>query len=241
MSVIYNLLSQTDRHPKMSKNGKVGVMSAVLHLMPANFSGYEVCPMRSPGCTKSCLNFAGHQRPRKYNARINKTKLFFENRPEFMRRLVKEVSNLEKRADRADLRPGVRLNGTSDIPWENLRVPGSTYNIMETFPNIMFMDYTKRPNRRDLPDNYKLVFSRSENNHHLCSLAIENGMNVAVVFANDLPEKFSFGEKTLPVIDGDEHDWRYGEYEIYDHRIVVGLRAKGHKARADNSGFVVRS
>jgi len=212
----------------------------VLHLSPADSSGYEVCPMRSKGCTKACLNYSGFQYPRKYNARIAKTELFFQDRAKFFKMLIREIGNLEKRAAKLDLRPGVRLNGTSDIPWERIKIPNTPYTIMDAFPDVMFMDYTKRPNRVGLPDNYKLVFSRSEDNDHHCEQAIDNGMNVAVVFADFLPDTYRIGKHVLPVIDGDAHDWRYGEYEIYDHRVCVGLLAKGLKAKNDQSGFVVK-
>lgn len=249
------LLSQTDRHPKISKNGKVGVLSVILHLSPADSSGHEVCPKRSAGCTAACLNYSGFHYERKYKARIARTKWYFADRPAFMTRLATEIASLERRAKKLDLRPGVRLNGTSDIPWErvpvDIEVPSypSLYkknrrfeNIMEAFPDVCFMDYTKRANRRDLPDNYKLVFSRSEDNEADCIRAVRNGMNLAVVFEGpDLPSQYDTGFMTLPVIDGDEHDWRYGEYEIYDYRVCVGLRAKGSRAKKDMSGFIVRN
>lgn len=240
------LLSETDRHPKMSKNGKIGVLSAILHFAPAKLSGYEVCPLRSAGCTAACLHYAGMQYSRKYDARIKRTKWYFEDRPAFMQQLVKEIRTFDKRAFKLDLRPNIRLNGTSDIPWEKVPVDGFK-NVMEMFPHIAFHDYTKRPNRGDLPRNYKLVFSRSESNNDNCLLAIRNGMNVAVVFADKLPKEFTFRHSkekgmhtTLPVVDGDDHDFRYGEYEDYDHRVVIGLTAKGKEAKRDQSGFIVR-
>lgn len=241
------LLSETDRHPKMSKNGKVGVLTAILHLAPANISGYEVCPMRSAGCTAACLHYSGMQWGRKYNARMWRTRMFFEERDKFMLQLAKEIAALGRKADKLDLRCGVRLNGTSDIPWEAIRYPGTDLNLMEMFPEIAFYDYSKRWNRKNLPDNYKLIFSRSESNNDHCVEAIRNGMNVAVVFAGELPTEWTFRHSkengihtTLPVIDGDLHDFRYGEYEQYDHRVVIGLRAKGKLARSDMSGFVTR-
>jgi len=234
------LLSETDRHPKMSKNGLIGVLSGILHLAPSDSSGHQVCPMASVGCIKSCLNYAGYHYSRKYDARIKRTKWFFEDRKAFMDQLNTEIYAFQRKARKLSLRPNIRLNGTSDIPWEN--VPLAFYkNVMEAYPEIAFHDYTKRPNRRDLPDNYKIVFSRSESNDDHCALAINNGMNVAVVFANRLPKQFTIKGITLPVIDGDTHDFRYGEYEQYDHRVVVGLLAKGAEAKRDNSGFVVRA
>ena len=236
---IYNLLSQTSRHPKIVKNSKVGILGAIMHLAPADDSGYEVCPMRSKGCTEACLNQAGFHYAKIQRARINRTKMFFEDRDKFMLMLAKEIRNLCNRAEKKGFIPGVRLNGTSDIPWE--RIPHSTYpNMMAAFPKVKFMDYTKRWNRKNLPANYRLIFSRSEDNYKHCVAALENGMNIAVVFLDTLPKKASIGGQVLRVIDGDEHDWRYGDYDDYpDERVIVGLRAKGLKAKQDTSGFVL--
>lgn len=249
------LLSETDRHPKISKNGLIGVLSGILHLSPSDSSGHQVCPMASAGCIKSCLNYSGYHHSRKYAARIKRTQWFFADRAGFMSQLVTELHAFNRKAKKLGLRPNIRLNGTSDIPWENVRLIGHE-NVMEMYPNIAFHDYTKRPNRKNLPENYKLVFSRSEDNNDHCIEAIQNGMNVAVVFADKLPKEFTFkyharketanyiiedeGHWTLPVIDGDVHDFRYGDYEDHDHRVVVGLLAKGAEAKRDRSGFVVR-
>lgn len=238
ISSVLRLFSEDGRHPKADKNLKVGVYSLMMHLAPADRSGYEVCPMRSAGCTAACLNTAGFHYARKENARINRTKFFFEDRPAFMQMLVKEITTAQKKAKRLGLRCGIRLNGTSDIPWENVPA-GAARNVMELFPDIAFMDYTKRANRRNLPRNYRLTFSRSESNELACAEAVQNGMNVAIVFRQDLPQTWMVGSHLLKVIDGDEHDWRYGDYDSWpNERVVVGLRAKGKGIR-DTSGFVL--
>ena len=234
------LLSEKGTHSKVAKNEGVGVYSAIMHLAPAKDSGYEVCPMRSAGCTAACLNTAGFHYPKKQKARINRTKMFFEDREKFMDKLGREIKNLQNRAWGKGLQPGIRLNGTSDIAWE--RVPYKEHpNIMAAFPVTQFMDYTKRTNRRDLPENYRLVFSRSEENHVDCIAAIQNGINVAVVFKEALPARFGFTyNQSLRVIDGDKHDWRWGDYDDYPNEcVIVGLLAKGHKAKQDTSGFVI--
>lgn len=242
MTYKYNLLSQTDRHPKIKKNEqKLGIHTRVLHLAPARSSGFNVCPMASEGCEAACLNYAGFKYARKQQARVNRTHMFFHQRKEFMHRLAREIFSTMDFAYKCGLSPGIRLNGTSDIRWENVPVelPSGAYydNIMEMFCDVQFMDYTKIANRRGLPPNYRLVFSRSETNDDDCRKALENGMNVAVVFLEELPETF-WG---LRVIDGDEHDWRFGDYEEYpNERVIVGLRAKGHLAAQDTTGFVVR-
>jgi hypothetical protein len=114
-------------------------------------------------------------------SRIRKTQYFFENRSAFLTQLAKEIRSAIRLAESHNLIPVFRLNGTSDIRWEN-------YGIIEQFPNHTFYDYTKLPNRRNLPSNYHLTFSRSESNEHYVPLAFDNGMNVAVVFRKDGPK-----------------------------------------------------
>lgn len=235
----YNLLSQTSRHPKMVKAEKeIGVHMRILHFAPARSSGIaNVCPMASKGCEAACLNYSGHLTNRKFNARAEKTKFFFDNRALFMNKLAREIYSARRFAERKGLICGIRLNGTSDIRWETIRNKHGE-NIMDIFPDVAFHDYTKIANRRNLPPNYRLTFSRSESNDNDCYEALKNGMNVAVVFGLDqLPKKFM----GLRVIDGDVHDWRYGDYDQYpDERVIVGLTVKGKRGRDDQSGFVFR-
>ena len=59
----------------------------------------------------------------------------------------------------------------------------------------------------------------------------ETGQNVAVVF-DDIPATWL----GLEVINGDEHDLRF----LDGVGVIVGLKAKGPKAKKDTTGFVVR-
>ena len=210
---------------KTVKGEKLGYMTFILHFAPATLSGYQVCPMASEGCTDACLNTAGRGRfAMIQEARIRKTRWFFEDRESFMAALVKDIHAAIRKADRENMIPVFRLNGTSDIRWETVAF-GGFRNVMEMFPQQQFYDYTKIPNRRNLPTNYHLTFSRSESNEHL----IPNDMNVAVVF-DTLPETF-MGRK---VIDGTDTDLRF----LDPQGVIVGLLAKG-KAKKDTSGFVI--
>lgn len=231
----------TDGNPKLMKGQKKGYLSFVLHLAPANLSGYNVCPMASEGCRAACLNTAGRGgifKPGEntnsiQQARIRKTKMFYENRETFMQQLVADVKLGVKQAKRRRMIPAFRLNGTSDIRWETVPIDGYD-NIMQMFPNIQFYDYSKLPNRRDLPANYHLTFSRSESNDVHVMAWLANGGNVAAVFnvkkGKPLPKTWN-GYK---VIDGDETDLRF----LDKQNIIVGLRSKG-KAKHDNSGFTI--
>ena len=87
----------------------------------------------------------------------------------FLMDLAGEIGKLQRRAAAKGLKAAVRLNGTSDLPYERYKVPGTDKNIMELFPDVQFYDYTKLENRivgQTLPANYHLTFSRAEDNDH---------------------------------------------------------------------------
>jgi hypothetical protein len=235
------LLTAPTSNPKIAKSLKLNVLTAVLHLAPYDLSGYQVCPMATAGCAYACLNTAGRGGIIKkgettnaiQKARIRKTKLFFEDRPVFFELLIKDIQAVIRKAAREGFeKVGIRLNGTSDIPFEIYKVEfeGVVYdNIMALFPEVQFYDYTKRFNRKNLPENYHLTFSLAEDNRSFAEKALDNGMNVAAVFRKELPKKFL---KTK-VINGDDHDFRPAD----GSGVIVGLIAKG-KAKTDTSGFV---
>jgi len=228
----------TAGNPKLMKGEDKGYLSFILHLAPSTLSGYNTCPMASKGCAAACLNTAGRGglfKPGEttnviQQARIRKTRWFFEDRSAFMAQLVQDVRKAIALAGRKGMIPVFRLNGTSDLRWENVAVDGFD-NIMTMFPDVQFYDYTALPNRRNLPANYHLTFSRKEDNQANVELAIQNGMNVAAVF-NKLPETYL----GLPVILGDDTDLRF----LDPKGVIVGLSAKG-KAKRDLSGFVIQS
>ena len=219
-------------NPKLMKGEKKGYLSFVLHLAPADLSGKEVCPKRTAGCTAACLNTAGrggiYKKGESTNviqqARIRKTKMFFEQREEFLVAIEKDIRLGIKQAEKKGLIPCFRLNGTSDISWEK-------YGIIEKFPEVQFYDYTKVRNRKvGHLKNYHLTFSKADGNDMDVRLAANAGMNVAAVF-DKVPDEY-IGRQ---VIDGDETDLRF----LDPKGVIVGLKAKG-KAKKDTTGFVVK-
>lgn len=215
---------------KTVKGEAMGYMTFIMHLAPSTLSGYNTCPMASKGCAAACLNTAGRGRfTATQEARIRKTRWFFEDRPTFMAQLVKDIQAAIRKAERETMIPVFRLNGTSDIRWENVPV-GGRRNIMEMFPSQTFYDYTKLQNRVNLPSNYHLTFSRSEENYTAVDTMMAQGYNTAIVF-DSLPAVYN-GYK---VIDGTETDLRF----LDPKNVIVGLLAKG-KAKKDLSGFTVQ-
>ncbi len=211
-------------NPKIVKNQKYNYLTGILHLAPFNISGYQVCKNASEGCAKACLNTAGRgHMDNVQQARIRRTKMFFTQKEQFFQHLIKDINSLIRKAEREGMKCAVRLNGTSDIPWERVKFDGQ--NIFQYFPDLQFYDYTKRTDRKNLPENYHLTFSLAEDNDDYAKVT---PLNVAVVF-RELPESF-WGK---PVYDGDDSDLRF--LDPPNH--IIGLKAKG-KARKDNTGFV---
>jgi hypothetical protein len=225
------LLSKPDSNPKVLKNMKKGVMTSPLHLAPASLSGFNVCAGSSPGCVDACLHTAGNPvyMAGKARARIAKTKLYFEQRDAFLTLLFEDIFWLALRANKKGLIAGIRLNATSDIPFERVKHKGETVIEYCERLGVVAYDYTKIKKRAINP-RYNITFSRTESNDLDCVDVLKAGGNVAVVFAKGLPASW----QGFPVINGDESDWRPGD----ERGVVVGLKAKG-KARNDTSGFVV--
>jgi len=215
----------------MKKSAKSGLyLPYILHLAPVKLSGYQVCSKATKGCAAACLNTSGMGYLNSVqDARIARTKLYFENRAAFIAMLRFEIERGLKKADKEQKQMTLRLNGTSDIMWERLKLFG-TNTVFEEYPDVIFYDYTKIPSRDPKPfKNYSLTFSVADGNEKETQIAKDKGMNLAVVFRLNLPKKY-LGRK---VIDGDVDDLRF----LDPKNVVIGLTAKG-KARKDYSGFV---
>jgi hypothetical protein len=233
---MFKLLSTAN--PKIQKGTKLGYLSFILHLAPADLSGKNTCPKATAGCKAACLNTAGRGGMFKkgentnmiQKARIRKTVAFFFDREQFMADLVSDIRKGIKMAEKLGLTPVFRLNGTSDLSWEKYGVEGAD-NIFALFPTVQFYDYTKVLGRKvaDIP-NYFLIFSKADGNDADVSKAMAQGMNVAAVF-DAIPESYN----GRPVINADETDLRF----LDPKGVVAGLKAKG-RAKKDYSGFVIR-
>jgi hypothetical protein len=228
--------------PKAVKAQAHGYLNAIHYLAPANLSGFNVCPKASTGCKALCLGWhSGQTGMVTHDAQINstrqsrldKTQRFMRDRKAYLADIVRQIERQQGIAAKRGFKLCVRLNGSSDIAWEGIRLENGQ-NLFERFPDVNFIDYTKLVSRfaRKLPANYHLTLSRSEVNEGECLKALARGINVAVVFERKPKAWHGF-----ECIDGDEHDLRQldprGGY-------VIALSPKGRKAKADKSDFVVR-
>jgi hypothetical protein len=229
-----------DTNAKTIKGQQYGYLTGVLYLAPYTLSGYNTCAMAHIAqCHEGCLNSAGKGAFNSVQqARIKKTQLFFTDRNAFFAALIPDITLLIRKARKLSLIPVCRLNGTSDIKWENVDFwyEGVHYdNIFVMFPDLQFYDYTKLTNRNveHIP-NYDLTFSYSgvpAFQRHT-QKAIDKGYRIAVVFRDRAAIPPTFLGTTC--VDGDDSDLRHED----PPGVVVALYAKG-KAKRDTSGFVV--
>jgi hypothetical protein len=242
-------LGSVNSSSKLLKNGKLSKQHTYgLYLSPASTSGYDVCSHSTPECRMGCLATSGHAAmdviSGKFiiqNCRINKTKLFHEDQEFFMQWLVSDIKAKKILAEKQGFGFSVRLNCTSDINWQNVRLNG--LNIFEIFPDVQFYDYTKNPNKfMGKPENYHLTFSYTGKNWSLCKNLLSRGFNIAMVFnvrkETELPTRFAGFE----VVNGDLTDYRVADSK----GVIIGLKFK-HIADKQaeheviNSCFVVQS
>ncbi len=230
---MFKLLSTAN--PKIQKGTKLGYLTFILHLAPSTLSGKNTCPKATPGCIAACLNTAGRGGMFKagestnviQQARIRKTRYFYEDRQGFLADLAQDIGKAIKFAQKRNLTPVFRLNGTSDLSWEKYQVRDGK-NIFQLFPDVQFYDYTKVLGRKvkNIP-NYHLTFSRAESNDADVEQALKQGMNVAVVYDQIPQGMFSADETDLRFLDPKDAG-------------IIALKAKG-RAKKDTSGFVIRT
>jgi hypothetical protein len=247
---IGRLLAAGRSNAKLRKNGR-RYLTLGLSLAPHKQSGLgNLCPHASSGCQALCLNVSGRtvgqseQTNAIMRARIARARLYFEDRPMFLRMLRHELSLACKIGKRKTIKVIARLNVLSDIDWARVHP-----EIIRDFPEITFYGYTKNPAAMEryvsgqYPANFYLTFSRSETNEDAAIGFLGRGANITVVF-NTMYS--ATGKQPLPstwkghrVIDGDINDLRF----LDPRGVVVGLRAKGLARRAENqvNGFVVHA
>jgi len=241
-----NLIA-SGQNAKTVKGDGTEYETAIMYLAPFTMAGVgNVCSMAAlAACWEGCLNSAGRGAFNNVQAaRVRKTKLYMQEREAFLTQLVTDLTKFVAYCQRKNVKPCVRLNGTSDIMFEKghpvTRNGARFASIMVAFPEIQFYDYTKIYKRVDkaLPVNYSLTLSYSGANKQYAEEVgrrVDAGKaNMAVVFRTRalVETAMAIDERC---IDGDETDMRFldpqGGY-------VVALYAKG-KAKQDTSGFVV--
>jgi len=218
--------SAVNSSQKIEKGKKENFDTLVLYLAAGKNAGVEVCKFASTGCRLACLVASGHalieERAGKNTiavSRIVKTWLTVYRKDIAEAVLIQEISSAKKRAEKKGKRFSVRLNGTSDLEF---------YNVINSFPEIQFYDYTKDPERFELP-NYHLTFSYADMSkarvkHY--KQALKRGQSIAFpVIASDfeeacsLPDCYSMDTTDLRFLDN------AGKYGILKAKVTSELQA----------------
>jgi len=236
-------------NPKLLKARLEGWDARALHLLPHVARSvrapdtrppWNLCPNASAGCARACLESAGRGGflPVRVG-RLRRTLAWILHPGPFVERLRADIGTLSRSAKRSGLRPAVRLNATSDIPWES-RAP----SVLATCERegVQAFDYSKAPGRvlaslRDpqWPRSYALTYSLSEERNSLAyaRTVLEAGGTATVVLRVRQGEPLPPTWDGRPVLDGDLSDLRFRD----PSGTWIGLRPKG-AARSDRSGFV---
>jgi len=241
-------LLSVEADAKTDKGTASGYLTGILYLAPGELAGVgNLCPHASAGCLAACLFTAGRAGifEAVNAARVMRTRFLHDNRARFIAALKGEIAALVRKAKRRGLKPVVRLNGTSDLPWEKLAP-----ELFTDFPTCRFYDYSKSLRRAlayakgELPKGYHITFSLAENNAAAAGIALAAGVNVAAVADGvTIGKRFALPGMTeaRPTFSCDQHDLRFLDRKAADGRGRIGiLKAKG-KAKGDTSGFVIRA
>ncbi len=229
-----------------------GALNAIQYCAPqydSLIAGFNACPFASEGCASTCIKNTGHNiLGGAQRARIKRTLRWFLDPVQANRDLGRELTALERRAERKNLIPTARLDGTSDLRfWA--KVEG-----WEDRPT-RFYDYTKRPPTTAHLDAYQrgwgVTYSLNENPS---SVAFSHqwawrGVNTAIVVGGPVDTTRTVAEAIAaelvrrgeflgrPTIDGDRDDLRWMDPQVGGW---VVLSAKGGKAKHEKHGFIVR-
>ncbi len=221
-------LFETGSDAKTVKGEKWNILTGVQYLTPAKGSGVQLCAMAGlAGCERPCLNISGRAEAFAdiLAWRLRKTLMFTQHTEAYLDLFENDVRRVIRAAERKNMVPAIRANGTSDVQWEK-------YGLPQLFPDTTFYDYTKIGGRK-VPDNYDLTLSYSEVSEAYVKYFAKHAENMrwAVVFGGGFPKEF----KGRRVVRGDDNDLRF----LDDQDVVVALKPKG-RAKKDDTGFVIR-
>ena len=170
-------------------------------------------------CISDCIAFTGYGKFKNVRAgREKRKKLFLNDIEGFKKQLKKELTNLEKRAEKKGKIPVCRLNGFTDIDWgQKLQADGRIIEVLfdgltvfELFPKVTFWDYSADylKTLSNKIQNLHLTFSYKGNNILECNKLFARGINIAVI--NTPENQHTFRKKdNKKQYDFDAHDFRF--------------------------------
>lgn len=223
------ILTPPEAEAKFRKTLATGSVIFGLTLAPADASGLEACPWRTPGCTLACVLATGGKGPMASvrKARALRTRYLSEHPHATVSLIAGELGRAR------DARGPIvaRLNVASDIRWEYVAPE------LLDLEGVSYFDYTKADpiEHRGRHPNYRLTYSVSERARSLgvAEHYLRQGGTAAVVLDVKRHDPLPASWQGRPVVDGDSSDDRTKD----PRGVYVGLRAKAAGLH-DGTGFV---
>lgn len=226
-------IASCDSSSKLVKGKKFEFATLGLYLAPASKSGRNVCGFAG-ACKAPCLDESGRVLMEKRGgkqtiqvARLLKTWLHEFRLDLFTMAICHEIRREAKLAEKKNQKFCVRLNCTSDLDFSE---------VIASFPDIQFYDYSKDPNRQST-DNYHITYSWdsfSKGRLPFYRQALERGQKIAfpVVKADldrilALPSTLEMDSSDLRFLDGE------GNYGI------LAIKETGNTAQGIKDGFML--
>lgn len=241
---IRQLLSKASHKFEMT-NGKE-IVTKGMYLSPSDemstvlgIKKFTTCGNETKLCRSACLKNTGKMTFKtSINARVMRTALFYAYPIEFLDALIDEIFSEDRISSQKGFNLQVRLNGTSDIPWENFINMGVL--IQDTRALKCFYDYSKWKTRQST-EHYKLIYSVAENSKIEDVLEFLALGSIAVV-VDAKSHKNLIELKSPYIIDGDISDHRpqdpIGSIVILKFKPSTKKKENNEK---DHTGFIKNS
>jgi len=217
---------------KLVKGSLQGFDSLGLYLSPASKSGKNLCSFSCNGCEAACLDESGHNliEKRAGHNSIDIARILRSWTLEFRKDIAYKILSQEIiSGNRKALKNGrkfcVRLNCTSDVDFSDL---------IASFPEIQFYDYTKNPNNTGA-ENHHITFSwggfsKGRLQHYRDALARGQKIAFPIVKTDvervlNLPNTQSFDQTDLRFLDGPE---QFG---------ILAVKETGNTQKGIKEGF----
>jgi len=174
-------------NPKTSKETP-GMVTTLLHLPSHKASGINTCEYEQ-GCAGGCIDKTGNpgSASAKTHGRLDRLHHMYHNPLHAIAHIDHEVTKMKKVAAKSGKKLGIRLNGTSDLPWHKIAP-----QMFDKHKDVQFYDYTKNydtiKDTSSIPKNYDITFSSTGLNHpgsnwHHAKEYLDKGGKVAMTFA----------------------------------------------------------
>ena len=137
---------------KAAKADRYGYLNGINYMAAHQTAGVgNLCASASPGCVALCLGlYSGqaamvadleHGTNSVRESRIRKARYFARDVQAFLDEACQHIEALQRRAAKLGKSLCIRLNGSTDIPYERIKIKSrGNRNVYDVFPSVQFVD-----------------------------------------------------------------------------------------------------